>query len=266
MRVSILPDHGVHLERRRPGGGRADARPSSPRTGSRVRAIRPIQVSTPAMDGPGVFYHLANYLRTVSHGQPIGLLGFSAGGALAMRLAGQPGLNVTAVMNYYGPPDLEDWIAHHGDDFYYRYVASHVHLTSGIVDLLSGPSTSDAYFVNAFGLRDRNVVSSVSTASFHKDFQHGQVYTYHGPSWCDDLCRLSRIPGLPGSPLSRGHVPLGPRRCRRSGHPEQRQRLDQTLIHAPPHRDRHHDPGQATNRVNVLFSRSFMFPRDGRAH
>jgi hypothetical protein len=140
-----------------------------------------IQVSTPAMDGPGVFYHIADYIRTVSHGQPIGLMGFSAGGALAMRLAGQPGLNVTSVMNYYGPPDLEDWIAYHQDDFYYRYVVSHVHLTSGIIDLYSGPSTSDAYFVNAFGLQDRNVVSSVSTASFYKDFQHGQVYTYPGP-------------------------------------------------------------------------------------
>ena len=57
----------------------------------------------------------------------------------------------------------------------------HVHLTSGVVALLSGPSTSDAYFVNAFGLFDRNVVTSVSTASFHQDFQHGQVYTYPGP-------------------------------------------------------------------------------------
>lgn len=140
-----------------------------------------IQVSTPAMDDPAEFYHIADEIRTLSHGQPIGLMGFSAGGALAMRLAGQSGLNVTAVMNYYGPPDLEDWIAYHDHDFYYRYVVSHVHLTSGIVALYSGPSSSDAYFVNAFGLRDRNVVSSVNTASFHKDFEQGQVYTYSGP-------------------------------------------------------------------------------------
>ncbi len=142
---------------------------------------QPIQVSTPALDGPGAFYHIADYIRTVSHGQPIGLVGFSAGGALAMRLAGQPGLDVTSVMNYYGPPDLKDWITYHQDDRYFRYVSSHVHLTGGIVDLFSGPSTSDAYFVNAFGLHDRNVVSSVSTASFYRDYQHGQVFDYPGP-------------------------------------------------------------------------------------
>ena len=126
-------------------------------------------------------YHIANYIRTVSHGQPIGLVGFSHGGALAMRLAGQPGLDVTSVMNYYGPPDLKDWLTYHQDDRYFRYVASHVHLTRGIVNLFSGPSTSDAYFVNAFGLHDRNVVSSVSTASFYRDYQHGQVFDYPGP-------------------------------------------------------------------------------------
>ena len=69
----------------------------------------------------------------MSHGQPIGLVGFSAGGALAMRLAGQPGLNVKSVMDYYGPPDLNAWIASHGHDHYYQYVTSHVHLTRGLV-------------------------------------------------------------------------------------------------------------------------------------
>ena len=117
----------------------------------------------------------------MSQGQPIGLMGFSAGGALAMRLAGQPGLNVTAVMDYYGPPDLDAWIASHHDDYYYRYVASHVHLTTAVENLLSGPSTSNADFVGAFGLDDGNVIASVSTASFEKDFQHGQVYDYPGP-------------------------------------------------------------------------------------
>ena len=35
--------------------------------------------------------------------------------------------------------------------------------------------------MNAFGLHDRNVVSSVSTASFYRDYQHGQVFDYPGP-------------------------------------------------------------------------------------
>ncbi len=147
----------------------------------RAHRDQSIQMTTPAMDSPRAFYDLAARIRKLSHGQPIGLLGYSAGGALAMRLAGQPGLDVTTVMNYYGPPDLDAWLAYHKGDRYYRYVVSHVHLTKGLVKLLSGPSTSDSYFVNAFGLRDRNVVSSVSTASFYKDFQHGVVYNYDGP-------------------------------------------------------------------------------------
>jgi hypothetical protein len=167
------------------GNALAAAPPSIPTQVAADQLLRhgdqPIQVSTPALDGPGAFYRIAQYVRTVSKGQPIGLVGFSAGGALAMRLAGQPGLDVTSVMDYYGPPDLKAWIADHGDDRYYRYVVSHVHLTTGIVNLFSGPSTSDAYFVSAFGLKDQNVVASVSTESFQKDFQHGQVYYYPGP-------------------------------------------------------------------------------------
>jgi hypothetical protein len=144
----------------------------------RRHGVHPIQMSTPALNSPRVVYRIANDIRHRSHDQPIGLLGFSAGGALAMRLAGLPGLNVPSVMNYYGPPDLKDWIAFHGHDAQYRYVMSQVHLTRGLIDLFSGPSPSQTYFVNAFGLYDRNVVSSVSIASFYKDFQHGQVSIY----------------------------------------------------------------------------------------
>jgi hypothetical protein len=168
-----------------PGNALAAASPDVPTQTAAQRLIREgdqaIQVNTPALNGPGAFYRIANFVRTVSRGQPIGLMGFSAGGALAMRLAGQPGLNVTSVMDYYGPPDLNAWIASHRGDYYYRYVASHVHLTGAVENLLSGPSTSNAYFVGAFGLHDANVIASVSAKSFQKDFQHGQVYYYPGP-------------------------------------------------------------------------------------
>src|SRR5262249_29740639 len=136
---------------------------------------------TPALNGPGAFHRIVDYVRTVSRGQPIGLVGFSAGGALAMRLADQPGLNVRVVMNYYGPPDLKSWGASHGQEYYYPYVTSHVHLPPAVTDLLSGPSSSDAYFVSAFGLHDANVQPAVSTASFQRDFRQGQVYYYPGP-------------------------------------------------------------------------------------
>jgi hypothetical protein len=140
-----------------------------------------VEITTPAIVSPHVFDQLANEIRNLSGDQPIGLMGFSAGGTLAMRLAGQPGLDVKTVLNYYGPPDLRDWLNDHQGDRYGQYLRSHVHLTSAIIDLLSGQSDSDAYFVNAFGLRDHNVVSSVSTASFSSDFQHGAVFYYNGP-------------------------------------------------------------------------------------
>jgi hypothetical protein len=168
-----------------PGNALAAASPDIPTQTAAALLIhhgdQAIQVDTPAMSSPAAFFRLVKYVRAVSHGQPIGLVGFSAGGALAMRVAGQPGIDVRSVMDFYGPPDLDAWLADHGHDYYYRYVTSHVHLTGGVAGLLSGPSTSAAYFVGAFGLHDQNVGAAVSTAAFHKDFQHGQVYYYPGP-------------------------------------------------------------------------------------
>jgi len=74
-----------------------------------------------------------------------------------------------------------DWLNYHRGDHFYEYVATHVHLDSGVIALLSGPSMSKAFVVSAFGLEDHNSVSSVSTASFNRDFQHGQVFDYPGP-------------------------------------------------------------------------------------
>jgi hypothetical protein len=141
---------------------------------------RPVRLTTPAMTSPSNFYQLAAEIRTMSMGQPIGLLGFSAGGALALRLSGLPGLNVTTVISYYGPPDLRDWLSYHRGDRYYHYVTSHVHFTSGIINLLSGPSSTKAYTISAFGLSDQNVVSTLGTASFNRDFPNGHVYYYPG--------------------------------------------------------------------------------------
>lgn len=142
---------------------------------------RSVQVSTPAMDDPGDFEAVADYVRAVSQGQPIGLVGFSAGGALALHLADQPGLDVQSVLDFYGPPDLKDWLASHGHDRYYQVVTSHVHLTPEVVDLLSGPVKTDAHVVAAFGLKDDNVIPSVSAAALQKDFPGGQVFYYDGP-------------------------------------------------------------------------------------
>jgi hypothetical protein len=142
---------------------------------------RAVQLTTPAMNGPGDFLQLAAEIRAMSKGRPIGLMGFSAGGALAMRLAGLPGLDVKAVMSYYGPPDFRDWLGYHYGDPFYRYVTTHVRVTPAFVRLMSGTSDTQAYIVSAFGLRDRNIESAMSTSSFNRDFPHGQVYYYPGP-------------------------------------------------------------------------------------
>src|SRR5437870_5514553 len=47
-----------------------------------------VQLTTPAMNSPGAFYQLARVIRAISKGRPIALMGFSAGGSLATRLAG----------------------------------------------------------------------------------------------------------------------------------------------------------------------------------
>jgi hypothetical protein len=140
-----------------------------------------VQLTTPAMSSPAAFYQLADEIRAISKGRPIGLMGFSAGGTLALRLAGLSDLNVTAAIAYYGPPDLGAWLSYHKGDRFYRKVTSDVHFDKGIIKLLSGVSDSSAYLIDAFGLRDHNVVAGFSTDVFDRDFPDGQVYYYNGP-------------------------------------------------------------------------------------
>ncbi|HKI16533.1 MAG TPA: dienelactone hydrolase family protein [Isosphaeraceae bacterium] len=140
-----------------------------------------IQMSTPPIGSTVAFLSLAARIASIADGQPIGLVGFSAGGSLAVRLSELPALHVKAVLNFYGPPDLQDWFSYHDGDYFAQYVTSHVALTSDFVALMSGASQSQAFIVNAFGTNDQNVVASVSTASFERDFKHGQVFTYPGP-------------------------------------------------------------------------------------
>lgn len=168
------------------GNAFAAAEPNAKQTGLAARQLeihgdRAIQLATPAMASPSDFYQVAGEIRALSKGQPIGLMGFSAGGAVAMRLSAIPSLNVQAVLSYYGPPDLQDWLDYHRGDADYNYVTSHVQLTPGIIKLFSGPSASTAFIINAFGREDTNVVASDSTASFNRDFQSGQVFYYPGP-------------------------------------------------------------------------------------
>jgi hypothetical protein len=167
------------------GNALAEAKPDKIHTQLAAQQLiahgdRAVQLTTPAMNSPRDFYQLADEIHAISKGQPIGLMGFSAGGTLAIRLSQVARLNVKAAMNYYGAPDLADWLKYHRGDRFYKYVTTHIHFDSGIIALLSGPSPSRAFVVSAFGLADHNCVSSVSTASVNRDFQHGQVFDYPG--------------------------------------------------------------------------------------
>ena len=128
-------------------------------------------------------------------------MGFSAGGTLALRLAGLPGLNVRAAVGYYGPPDLSAWLSFHKGDRFYAKVTSDTHFNKGIIKLLSGVSDSNARLIDAFGLRDHNVVAGFSSSVFHRDFPLGQVYFYPGPHGVDVGASTRGARGLPHAPL-----------------------------------------------------------------
>src|SRR5271157_172663 len=139
-----------------------------------------VQISTPQIQTAGDFYGVARQIESLSHGRPIGIVGFSAGGTLAARLSGDQSLHVIAALDYYGPPSLSDYLNYHKGDRFNAYVLSHVHFTRSAINVLSGPSDTSAYVVCAFGLYDRNVVASVSTSSVRQDFPTAHVYYYAG--------------------------------------------------------------------------------------
>ena len=140
-----------------------------------------VQLAYPSMATPAAFYGLEHRIKSLSHGQPIGIVGFSAGGSLAVRIATDKALHVVSVLDYYGPPDLNDYFRYHKSDRFSQYILGHVPFTRGAINLLSGPIATDVHVVGAFGLRDANVVASQSTASLQRDLPEASIYTYAGP-------------------------------------------------------------------------------------
>ena len=141
-----------------------------------------VQMSNPTLSTPAAFNGVVRQIEKLSQGQPIGLVGFSAGGSLVARLSGVAELHVTAALDYYGEPDLIAYLNSHGNDRFGQYVAGHVHFTPAAIDLFSGPIPSNsAYVVAAFGSLDQNVVPSLNEATFHADDFRGAVYVYPGP-------------------------------------------------------------------------------------
>jgi hypothetical protein len=155
-------------------------------TASAAQVIRgagqkPVQLAYATMSTPAAFNGLLQQIKLLSRSQPIGIVGFSAGGSLALRLAASKSLHVVSVLNYYGPPDLRDYFRYHGSDRFARYILGHVHFTRAAISLFSGPITTSAHVVSAFGIYDTNVLASQSTASLDRDLAGSSVYKYAGP-------------------------------------------------------------------------------------
>ncbi|MGO9600532.1 MAG: hypothetical protein ACLP7Q_21320 [Isosphaeraceae bacterium] len=145
------------------------------------RGDRAIQISYPDMNSVGAFDQLAGQIRQISRGKPIGLIGFSAGGTLALRLSQFSSLKVKSVLDFYGPPDLANWLSQHRGDFHARHVLSNINSNQKFVNAMSGPGTTTAYIVSAFGTTDTTVSAAPSAASLQRDFPSAKVYYYGGP-------------------------------------------------------------------------------------
>jgi hypothetical protein len=142
---------------------------------------RAVQLAYSTMATPAAFFGLERQIQSLSHGQPIGIVGFSAGGTLALRIATDKALRVVSVLDCYGPPDLKDYFLYHKSDRFSRYILGHVPFTRAAINLLSGPIATNAHVASAFGLRDANVVVSQSAASLKRDLPQASIYTYDGP-------------------------------------------------------------------------------------
>ena len=84
------------------------------------------------------------------------------------------------MLNFYGPPDLREWLTTHKGDIHYLHVTSNTHFDQAIIDTMSGAAATSAYIVNAWGLRDHTVVASTSASDFRIEYSSGRIYYYPG--------------------------------------------------------------------------------------
>jgi dienelactone hydrolase len=139
-----------------------------------------VQLSNPAIHSAAAFRSLAAKVVKLAHGQTIGLVGFSAGGALALHIAETPGLKVSAVLDYYGVPDVQAYLQRHARDHNFRPISGLAPFRPSLTSLLSGSVTTQAHVVAAFGLSDPNVRADTSSADLLRDDPSADIYTYHG--------------------------------------------------------------------------------------
>ena len=104
------------------GNGYAQAKPNALTANAAQvldrAGVQVIQLANPNLSTPTAIHRVARQMASLAHGRPIGIVGFSAGGALAIRLASDNSLVVKDVLDFYGPPDLGAFLAnHYGDRF-----------------------------------------------------------------------------------------------------------------------------------------------------
>ena len=136
-----------------------------------------IQLATPAINTPGSVAKLATSVAKIAHGQTVGLVGFSAGGALALRIAASPTLKVSAVLDYYGVPDVRAYLTQHHNT---QPIAGLAPFRPKLVARLSGAIATPAHVVAAFGQNDPHVQPLTSAADLRLDDPSADVYTYQG--------------------------------------------------------------------------------------
>lgn len=141
---------------------------------------RVVQLTNPPINSAAAFKALAARVTRLAHGQSVGLVGFSAGGALALRIAATPGLNVQAVLDYYGVPDVRSYLQRHANDRNFRPISGLAPFKAPLVSLLSGPVMTRAFVVAAFGQFDPNVRADTSSSDLLRDDPAAHVYVYPG--------------------------------------------------------------------------------------
>ena len=139
-----------------------------------------VELSNSAIHSPGAVDALAKQVIKRAHGQSVGLVGFSAGGALALRIAATPGVKVSSVLDYYGVPDVRSFLARHASDHQVNPIAGLAPFKPAVVARFSGPVTTAAHVVGAFGAADPHVTAATSAADLLADNPGASVYTYAG--------------------------------------------------------------------------------------
>jgi len=139
-----------------------------------------VQLSNATINTPAAYDALARKVVKLAHGHDVGLVGFSAGGALAEHLAATPDLNVKAVLDYYGVPDIRVYLQRHSVDHDLRPILGLAPFRPPLVALLSGPIATSAHVIAAFGARDPHVRPDTSSADLLRDDPSAHIYTYTG--------------------------------------------------------------------------------------